>query len=175
MGTDQTTCPSCGEAVDIGAAECPHCGVNIRSGESYETRVERARTREGPASHIGRNLGFAVTVGFALLILAGFLYQQRAIKVMREGAEQYTDYIARLQQVDDLIARGEADQAQQVGEQLIEQMRQHEESIQVEVGRTTDQVKSQDRPKSIRRAEKALLRNLIEKTEYKLSQLSREG
>ena len=161
--------------MDVGAAECPHCGVNIRSGESYETRVERARTREGPASHVGRNLGFAVTVGFALLILAGFLYQQRAIKVMREGAEQYTGYIAGLQQVEDLIARGEGEQAQQVGQELIEQMRRHEESIEVEVGRTTDQVHSQERPKSIRRAEKALLRNLIEKTQYKLSQIPRRG
>ncbi len=73
MGKEQTLeCPSCHGMVTVGEIKCPHCGVNLKSGESFEAQVKRAR---GKAKHKeiytgGLYIGIMLAVG--LCIFAGY-------------------------------------------------------------------------------------------------------
>jgi hypothetical protein len=174
MPGEQSVCPSCGEPVEVGALTCPHCGINIQTGESYETQVKRAKGGRGPRGRIARHLGFGVTLAFALVVLGGFIYQQRVVTVMRDAPLKYADYIQRLENVDALTAQGKVADAKREGEALIHELVQMDKSIVIEDAPTTDQLRTEQRPKSIRWAEKRLLQNLIKKAEFALSRLPQQ-
>jgi predicted PilT family ATPase len=141
----------------------------MRSGESFQSRVKRAKGKRHQADNVGRTVGFGLTIVFALVILAGFLYQQRATKVIRDSEREYTDYAARLQRLELLVEEGEYQQARGMGERLIEELNQKAESIKIEVAPTTEQKESgETAPKAIRKAEKRLLQNLAAKAKKKL-------
>jgi hypothetical protein len=166
------TCPACGGPVKLGDVTCPQCGVNIRTGETYETRVKRSRADELHPEHFAGRIGFGVTILFVLVLMGGFLYQQRVEKVLKKKEVLYRYLLRRSDELDALIAQGKKDQARAHGRQLIEDMKKVDSQIVIEDAPTTAQRDDPNAtPKSLRQAEKTLLKNLILKTERRLAQL----
>jgi len=78
-----------------------------------------------------------------------------------------------MEQIDSLAAAGMTAEARAAGETLIKELNDRESRIVIEAAPTTYEARDTKRvPKSVRRAEKSLLRNLARKVEYKLSMLS---
>lgn len=183
MATDDAGCPNCGEPVKPGDTLCSNCGLNLVSGESYEEKLKRSRGRQKTAKEGTPVGGIALAVTFGLLLLAGFLYQGRIIKVLRAEPDEFSADVARLQRVEHLVDQALkaetasqrerlARQARNDGEDLIEELRDGAEAIKIEAAPTTDQQKEKDRtPKALRRAKKTFLRNLAAKAEFHLSRL----
>lgn len=183
MGKDTAGCPNCGEPVEAGDTMCANCGVNLVSGENYEERIKRARGRQKKAREGAPVGGIGLAVLFGLLLLAGFLYQGRVIKVLRADPEDMSGYIGRLQKVEHLVDRAldaqsvsERDRfarrARDRGEALIEELRETADGIEIEAAPTTDQRDKDDQaPKAVRKARKTLLYNLASKAEHHLERL----
>lgn len=94
MAEDETSqqsrpCPSCGAMVPLKSITCPACGVNTKTGETYQTRVERARSKELHPEHFHRGVYTGVAVGFAVLVIGGFLYQASIDAVLRQNPESF--------------------------------------------------------------------------------------
>jgi len=173
MGKELIACPGCGKLVEVGKLVCPHCGMNIQTGESFETKVQRARGRRGRAERLGGRLAAAVVFVLVLLFLGGFLYQRRAEKVFENKPQEFAGYLMLMEQIDSLAAAGMTAEARAAGESLIKELNDRESRIVIEAAPTTYEARDTKRvPKSVRRAEKSLLRNLARKVEYKLSMLS---
>jgi hypothetical protein len=183
MGKDKAGCPNCGEPVEAGETMCPNCGVNLVSGESYEERIKRSRGRQKKAREGTPVGGIGLAVLFGLLLLAGFLYQGRVIKVLRTNSEEMSGYIGRLQRLEVLVDRAVgaetdserdrfAGRARESGEALITALRETADAIDIEAAPTTDQKRRGEKPpKALRRARKTLLYNLASKAEYHLNRL----
>jgi len=107
-------CPSCGKEVGLGEIECPHFGVNLKSGEAYETRVKQAKGKQEHPEHFGGRVGAAVVVALGLIFFAGFMYERASRKVLADVPEFFRPPVETLQKVDDMLAR--ADQQQAMGE-----------------------------------------------------------
>ena len=183
MGEDKSQCPNCSEPIEAGQTLCPNCGVNLVSGESFDEKVKRARGREKKVSEGVPALGIGLAVLFGLLLLAGFLYQGRVIKVLRNDPELWTDHIGRLQEVEFLVDQAlEADspsraadlgeRAREKSQELINELREEAESIEIESAPTTRQKREGKKaPKALRQAKRTLLYNLAAKAEYHESRL----
>lgn len=183
MGKDTAGCPNCGEPVEAGETMCPNCGVNLVSGESYEERLKRARGREKTAREGSPIGGIGLAVLFGLLLLAGFMYQSRVIKMLRAHPDEMSGYIGRLQRVENLVDRAlEAqtasererfsERARSSGEALIEDLRETADAIEIEAAPTTEQQERGDKaPKSVRSARKRFLYNLASKAQHHLGRL----
>jgi len=173
MGKEQLACPSCGKTIEAGVAECPYCGLNIRSGEPFEMRVRRAKAaREGPVERLGARLGLGTTIVLGLVFLGGFLYQRRAETVFRNYPDEFVTYIWQLESIDALAAAGRVADARVAAQELIEELRQKQAQIRIEAAPTTQEKQDPTRrPKAVRRAHKSLLGNLAKKAEFKLHNL----
>jgi len=171
-GSAELTCPNCGVSVKQSDITCPQCGTNMRTGESYETHMKRARSDELHPEHFAGRLGFVVTILFVLIIMAGFLYQRRVEKVLRDQDMVFADFLRRSDAIDTLIASGKTAEARALGRELIGDLKRADESIIIEDAPTTAQRDDRNlRNKSERKAEKAQLKNLIAKVEYRLEKL----
>ena len=166
------TCPNCSASVKLGDITCPQCGTNMRTGESYDSKVKRARADELHPEHFAGRIGFGIVVLFGLVVMAGFLYQQRVEKMMRNDEQVFTYYLRRVEEVDVLISQGKTSLAKQKGQELIDQLNKAEQSIIIEDAPTTDMRNNPNiRPKGERVAEKTQFKNLIVKLQYKLADL----
>jgi hypothetical protein len=76
-------CPSCGELVDVGAVICNHCGTNLKSGETFESRVRRQKSKARHPEQFADTLlvGGAFVVG--LILLTSFIVQNRAVGILK--------------------------------------------------------------------------------------------
>ncbi len=182
--TGKMPCPSCGAPLDVGVLTCTQCGINIRTGEAYQTRVERAKqTRTHPERyHQGIYMGAAVL--FVLVMLGGGMVQRRAERVIREKRELFQgsfktlekqqvhffhalweiDSLASAERIDD--ARALADEVVSVAEGKFGEMDRDLERRQYRDDNVTWAEEQEFK------ARKRNLRNVISKAKLKRSRLS---
>lgn len=107
MAKAKLQCPSCGSKVELGDVECKVCGVNLKSGEAYETRMKQARGKAIHPEHFGGRIAVGVVLAFGLFVFAGLMYQtQMVTRALTERPDLYQYPVSKLQQIDDLIAMG---------------------------------------------------------------------
>ena len=171
MGAETASCPNCSGRVTVGDIECPTCGTNLKTGEAYETRVKRAKQKRVHRGALAHGLVFVPTVGFALVLFAGFMFQKSAEQSIRRNADEYAVYVQKLEQVDALAASGEKDRARDMCKALIEELQQTISTIKVEIAYSEDHKKeAQEAPH--KKARRAFLLNLQRKAEHKLKELA---
>jgi len=109
MADKDIKCPACGKAVQLGDITCAHCGVNLKSGESYESQVRRARGKARHPEHFADTILVGCVIAFALLLFASYMYQRRIEKVLylnppEKKTYRLQTYITRLNMIDALAA-----------------------------------------------------------------------
>ena len=173
MGKEVLKCPNCGAKAAIDVILCPTCGTNIRTGETFDAKVKRARPRLLHPERFMKGVYLGVAVVFALVVLAGFVYQCQIEGALKLKPDEFRGYVSRLEMIDALAKRGEKQEARDVAEKLIKELRDKASKIRIEDAPTTAELNDPKRvPRSIRAAEKALLGNLADKAEVKLEKLS---
>ncbi|MHC4593158.1 MAG: hypothetical protein ACYS8L_10770 [Planctomycetota bacterium] len=188
MAKVELQCPSCGGLVELGDVECVHCGVNLRSGESYETRVRQARGKGLHPEHFAPGLYMGAAIAFALAVFAGWMYQRAVQKTIQDKPGFFRYPVLRIQELDDLVAAGhiaaakgkpnEADyhynRARKGMEELIHWIDAEDARIRVKdpySPETPDRHTWRVEKKYNKRGAKRLLKNLRAKAEFKLSQI----
>ena len=174
MGAEKETmeCPNCGATISASALTCGNCGINVRTGEVYEAKVERAKGREALPERFGAGMGASIALAFGLVLLSGFLYQRRTEKAIKERPADFIKYVVRMEQVNDLAAAGEIADARALGQELFADLTTRGDGIRIEAASGTGvRTGEQARSKAIRRAEKKLLRNMAKKVQYRLDRL----
>jgi len=164
-------CPSCHGTVTLGEVTCPHCGVNLKSGESFEAQVKRAK---GKAKHKeiytgGLYAGIILAVG--VVVFAGFMYQRSMQKIIASRSAVFAPLIERMEHVRDLADAGKYGEARQTGEALLKDLQAADDAIKpgvaFDVGQVSDsysRLPQTNKPKGDERAAKRLLANMITKT-----------
>jgi hypothetical protein len=105
MAKVKLKCPSCGSEVELGDIVCKTCGVNLKSGESFETRAKQVRGKAIHPEHFSARIYVGVVLAFGLAIFSGLMYQTQMVnKAFRERPDLYQYPVTRLQDIDDLIA-----------------------------------------------------------------------
>jgi len=173
MAEVELKCPSCGRVVHLGDIECPHCGVNLKSGETFETRVKRARGKAKHPEGLTGSIYIGVAIVFLLVSLAGYFYQSRMEDVIEEKPELFVERIERIQHIEDLDAAGQYAEAREEAAALAEELKQEAEKIKPEQAYAPDNSGpfSRKRRQWDKRGAKRLLNNLRAKVERKLEQL----
>lgn len=176
MASPQLKCPSCNGPVDLGEIECPHCGVNLKSGESYEARVKRARGKLKHSEGLSGGLYLGVGLAFLLCTVGGYMYQTKMEAAIKERPHFFVGPIEDFQKVEDLVAGGLHDLARDRAKELVEKLEAEAESI-----RPRDRYARPKSPWARRRRKfdergaRRLLNNLKAKTEFKLNKISERG
>lgn len=169
---EEMNCPSCGATISASSLTCGSCGINVRTGEVYEVKVERAKGREPLPERFGAGIGTGLALAFGLVLLSGFLYQRRMEMVIKERLEDFRHDVVRMELVDSLAAAGEITEARALGQELMADLTARADRIKVEAASgTRPKGGEQKRSRGIRRAEKKLLLNLAKKVQYKLDHL----
>jgi hypothetical protein len=110
MAKVQMQCPNCGGEVELGDIECRHCGVNLKSGETYETRVKQAKGKARHPEHFAARIYFGVGVAFVLCVFAGMMYQRAVEKTFEQGPELFEYPVRKMEEIDGLLhAAGQAE------------------------------------------------------------------
>ncbi|MHC4479447.1 MAG: zinc ribbon domain-containing protein [Planctomycetota bacterium] len=187
MAKVEMQCPNCGGVVELGDIECVHCGVNLKSGETYETRIKQARGKGLHPEHFIGGIYTAVALGFGLVMFAGFMYQRSTEKVIRQKPGLFDYPVLKMQEIDDLVAfarhdaargddaeaRYKYNQARKRMRELIEWITIEEQSIKAKQAYAPKtQTYGMRREKEFnRKGAKRLLRNLRAKARFKLEQI----
>jgi hypothetical protein len=176
--TTTLICPSCGSPVSPDDAECPRCGVNIKSGESYETRVRRARGKLRHTEGLVGGLYIALAFIVALSCIGGFSYQARMEHIISQRPDLFREPIQRLQQIDDLIAAGSPVEAREAALALAQELETTADQIQVrslyapKTAPPRRYARTRREPEYDRRGAKRLLHNLAEKARFRARALA---
>jgi hypothetical protein len=176
MGKQQLECPSCHGAIALGDIRCPHCGVNLKSGESFETQVKRAKGKvKHPEAYTG-GLYIGIALALGLVIFAGYMYQRSVERVLADRSATFSPLIEKLQQVRDDADAGRYDVARQNGEALLKDIQVADDSIKPGVAFDVGEVANSygtnyNKPKGDERAAKRILANLAAKTQHILDSL----
>jgi len=177
MAKQTLSCPNCNGVVALGEIICPHCGVNLKSGESFETQVKRA---QGKAKHEEKYTGglyVGITLAVALFIFAGYMYQRSMEKLLADKPELFKPHIEELQYVQDLVAAGDYATAHERGSALAQKLQEEADGITPETPFRVGDVSNsyvrgyRETEKWNRRGAKKLLFNLKAKTEYLLDHM----
>jgi len=124
-------CFNCGAPVPVGALVCPKCGVNIKTGESYESRVDRAKAKELHPERYRQGIYAGVTALFFIILLSGFMFQRRNERILTEQSDrlQFTlkamgsapvHCFRALDEIQRLASTGDAKGARELGNELIQ-------------------------------------------------------
>ncbi len=173
MPTTGLICPSCGSPVSPDDVECPRCGVNLKSGESYETRVRRARGKLRHTEGLVGGLYIALAFVLGLSCIGGYSYQARMERVIVQRPDLFREPIRRLQEIDDLIAVGRSAEARETALALARELDTTADQIQVRdlyAPKTPPPRRyrtTASEPEYDRRGAKRLLHNLAEKARFK--------
>ncbi len=108
MGKVILKCPSCGKDVELGDIECKHCGVNLKSGEAFESRVKKAKGKDKHPEHFGGGLLLGVTLGFAAFVFSGYMYQGAVEKTFAQKPDLFKYPVQRMREIGDMILAGDA-------------------------------------------------------------------
>jgi len=131
MGKVILQCPSCGGQVELGDIECRHCGMNLKSGESYEEQVKKARGKDQHPERPVAPLVLGAAMLFGLLLLSGWAFQRRMEKAVTTYPGMFTRYIQEFQNIEDLVQAGDYSVARERTEKLINALEKQAESIDV--------------------------------------------
>jgi hypothetical protein len=112
MAKAQLECPSCGSKVELGDITCKICGVNLKSGESFETRVRQARGKAVHPEHFTGRIYISVVMAFGLVVFSGLMYQIIVEKTITQVPELFRYPVEKLEEVRGLVARGDTEAAQ---------------------------------------------------------------
>jgi hypothetical protein len=99
-------CPSCGEDVGLGDIVCASCGINLKSGEAYETRVKQAKGKAVHPEHFASPVYVVGLVAAAVFLFAGLKWQQTCEEAMTQQPEWFSYAVLQMRNVDDLVAQG---------------------------------------------------------------------
>ncbi len=112
MAKAQLQCPACGSKVLLGDIECKVCGVNLKSGESFEARAKKAKGKAVHPEHFAGRIYLGVVLAFGMFVFAGVMYQtQMVMKSFKERPDLYQAPVLELQKIEDLITEGDNEQA----------------------------------------------------------------
>ena len=134
-------CPSCNGEVELGDIECKHCGLNLKSGESYGSRVKQAKGKAVHPEHFGGAIYVGVVLAFCLVVFAGYMYQRTVEKTIMTKPELFVYPVQKMQEVADLAAvalqepKGSEERAENLnaarkrGEELIQWIKFQADSV----------------------------------------------
>ncbi len=125
------SCPGCSGQVELGTIKCPHCGMNLKSGESYEEQIKKAKGKAEHHEGLAAPLLIGFVLVFALFLFAGWKYQSRMEQGIADRSDLFVPIVQEFQNIDDLVAEGKADIARQRAQKLIEQIQKDADSIDV--------------------------------------------
>ena len=172
MSEETLRCPNCDAPVEVGELSCPKCGINLRTGESFESKVKRAKSKDLHPEHFRSGLYLTVGIIYAIVVFGGYMYQRRVEGALRERQDVFADFLARTERVERLAAAGRTAEAREVAAAVIEAMRQRDRAIEGEINPRFYGAKEPAWGVKTRRvAEQRLLRNMVKKLERKLSAL----
>jgi hypothetical protein len=178
MGKPQLQCPNCQGTVTLGEVTCPHCGVNLKSGESYETQVKRARGKVKHKEMYTGGLYAGIVFAVSLCIFAGYMYQRAMTTVLTQRADLFKPRIEELQKAQDLADAGQYAEAKNAASHLVQELGQDADDIKPEIPFTADQVTTsyytgQKAATWDKRGAKRLLLNLQAKAQYLLDDVTK--
>jgi hypothetical protein len=107
-------CPACNATVQIGDITCHNCGVNLKSGESYESQIKRARGKQRHREHFVGSVMLGTVLAFALIIFAGFMHQRGTEKLMARNPEYLHNYVGKSMVFEELLGAADKAEAQRV-------------------------------------------------------------
>jgi hypothetical protein len=90
--------------VNVGDIVCQHCGTNLKSGESFESRVKRQKSKARHAEQFADTMLVGGAFVFGLVLLTCFIIQSRAINVMEEDPRGLRPVVLGIELVDQLTA-----------------------------------------------------------------------
>jgi len=172
MGKVELKCPSCGAPVELGQVECRQCGMNLKSGETYEAQRQRARGKSRHPEHFAPAIYGGVIIALALFALAGFLYQRRVERAIIDQSELLRYPALKLQEIDDTIAAQDYTTAREMAVELLDWLEIEASMINPKLPYTPEPDRgygAQVREKHDDRAAKRLLLNYTAKTQRKLA------
>ncbi len=176
MAQAELKCPSCGRAVQLGDIECAHCGVNLKSGESFEARVKRARGKAKHPEKVTGGLYLGLAGVFVLMSLAGYFYQRRIENVVEQRPDMFVERIERIQHVHDLIYAERYAEAREEAEALSRELRRAADDIEPPEPFAPADVRQRGRRADWdERAGKGLLHNLATKAERLVEEIPEAG
>jgi uncharacterized membrane protein YvbJ len=107
MAKAQLQCPACGSKVQLDDIECKICGINLKSGESFEVKAKKARGKAVHPEHFSGRIYVGVVVAFGMVVFAGLMYQTQVVeKSLAERPDLYQGAVEEFQGIEDLLARG---------------------------------------------------------------------
>jgi hypothetical protein len=112
MAKAQLECPSCGSKVELGDITCKVCGVNLKSGESFETRVRQARGTAVHPEHFTGRIYISVVMAFGLVVFSGLMYQIIVEKTISQVPELFRYPVEKLEEIRGLVARADTEAAE---------------------------------------------------------------
>lgn len=193
MAKVRLQCPSCGSEVELGDIECKNCGVNLKSGETYETRVKQAKGKATHPEQFAGRVYMGVTVAFALCAFAGLMYQRAVEKTIKDRPDLFKYPVLKLEEIDGLVAMGssardtgDADvalqrfkRARKETEDLISWLVAHDKGIKLEQLYSSESAlqappgsrRKPEEPEYNKRLAKRILQNLKAKAEHKLNEI----
>jgi hypothetical protein len=154
--------------------------VNLKSGETFETRVKRARGKEKHREGVSSGVYLGIVLAFAFIVLGGYIYQSRMERVMRQRPDLFVSRVEEMQQVEDLIATEQYGEARARLEELAEALERKADSIKPPDPYAPEKKRQPWMPRKKakewdQRGGKRLLRNLKAKAEHRLEKLDETG
>ena len=162
MAEEETRqCSTCGTQVPVTEKECPYCGLNLETGEAYETRVRKAKQdRDHKVAPLSTVLMLPV-IAFALTVFAGYMYQRQAESSLDSNKSLVQEYVAQLKKVDTLARFGKVSEARELCQQIID-----------DVENEASDVESDGDEEDGGATKRSLLLSIQSKAEHKLQKLS---
>ncbi len=159
MPETQLSCPNCSEPVGVGDVICPNCGVNLKSGESYEARIKKATGKLSHSEEMATGLFVGAMVVIALALFGGYLMQRRAVKVMRKKPDMFVPTIRWMQRLQDEMAAGNEERAKELARGLIDNIAGRIREIESDI-KIRQELKGLPEPKYSEEAALGLLNSL---------------
>ncbi len=100
-------CPSCGKEVELGEIECKYCGVNLKSGEAYESKVKKGKSKDKHPEHFGAGILLGVAVAFALVTFSGYMYQKLVRETFVQKPDLFKYPVLRMRELGDMVRAGD--------------------------------------------------------------------
>ena len=122
MREEVQVCPTCKATIPPGEEECPECGMNVRTGESFEMRKQKAREQVLHPEHYQTHFLLGFLLVFAIVTFIGFMYQRRYDDILEKNATLFADYAAGIEEIDVMLGEDKKAEAVRLGLDLIEEI-----------------------------------------------------
>lgn len=173
MTSNETQCPNCGQPVAGGKNTCGNCGLNLVTGESYESKLNSAR-KEPSSSRASRVGGLGLAIGFGLVILAGFMYQRSMMTLFRQRPDEIQKYVKQAHMVQYLVDQSLQAETMSARQKYRKRARALGQGVVASLEATEgsgEKANDEDTSESNGESREVFLRNLRRKVEYHLGRL----